>query len=225
MKSILKKFSVFLMLVLLNSVGFGQSNEIEITFLGNAGFLMSDGVTNIYFDFPYKSGAYGYMTYDESELDKIKDNSIFIFTHKHADHYSRKLVKKLKGEIYAGANRKRIDQLNKKLLDFKIQSFKTKHKFSLTHYSYLVDWKGKRFFISGDTEHPETIGSIKNIDYVFVPYWILLYAKEANLDIDAKIRVLYHLYPNQQFDGDIPENYIVFNNPGMKFTIRVEYNS
>lgn len=222
MKPILRKISIFLLLLTLSNIGYSQTNEIEITFLGNAGFSMSDGTTNIYFDFPYKSGTYGYMTYDPSELDKIKENSIFIFTHKHADHYSGKLVRKLNGKVFAGTNRKKIDQLNSQIPDFKIQSFRTKHRSSLAHYSYLIDWKGKRFFISGDTEHPETIASIKNIDYAFVPYWILTNAKEANLEIDTKTKVLYHLYPNQKFDGEIPENYIVFNKIGMKFTIQTE---
>ena len=79
-----------------------------MTFIGNAGFHMTDGNTNIYFDFPYKSGAYGYMKYSENELSKIKDNAVFIFTHKHADHYAKKLVRKLKGKVYAGSNRKKI---------------------------------------------------------------------------------------------------------------------
>jgi len=35
------------------------------------------------------------MEFDASELDSIKENSIFIFTHKHSDHYSNKSIKKV----------------------------------------------------------------------------------------------------------------------------------
>jgi len=74
--------------------GFAQSNEIKIEFMGNCGLYMTDGTTNIYADFPYKSGAFSYMEFDKAELDSIKENSIFIFTHKHADHYSGKKYEK-----------------------------------------------------------------------------------------------------------------------------------
>ena len=74
MKNTYKKLFGFILFIILTNFSFGQTNEISITFIGNAGFHMTDGKTNIYFDFPYKSGAYGYMTYDETELNKIKDN-------------------------------------------------------------------------------------------------------------------------------------------------------
>lgn len=222
MKSVFKRCFAISVFLLFNHFGFSQSNDIEITFLGNAGFSMSDGVTHIYFDFPYKSGAYGYMTYNESELDNLKENGIFIFTHKHADHYSKKLLKKINGKVYAKSSRKKISELNKEIPDFNIQAIKTKHRFSTSHYSYLLEWKGIRFFISGDTEHPETIGSIKSIDYAFVPYWILSIAKEKEIEIDTKTKVLYHLYPNQQFAGESPDNFIRFDKQGMRFTVPVE---
>lgn len=76
-----------LTLIFISNFGFSQSNEIKIKFLGNCGLHLTDGNLN-YMDFPYKSGAYGYMEYDKAQLDSIKENSIFIFTHKHADHYS-----------------------------------------------------------------------------------------------------------------------------------------
>ena len=57
---------------------------------------MTDGNLNVYTDFPYKSGTYNYMEFDSSELDSIKDNSIFIYTHKHADHYSKKYEESFK---------------------------------------------------------------------------------------------------------------------------------
>ena len=90
MKSVILHF----FLILLSNSAYSQTNEIKIKFIGNCGLYMTDGVTNFYIDFPYKSGAHNYMEYDQSELDSVKDNSIFIFTHRHSDHYSKKHLKK-----------------------------------------------------------------------------------------------------------------------------------
>ena len=65
------------------------------------------------------------------------------------------------------------------------------------HYSYLINWHGKKIYLSGDTTNPETIGKIKDIDWAFVPYWILKNAKDQNIEIDAKMYGVYHLYPAQ----------------------------
>ena len=219
MNHICKKIVYTILLIIISGSCFGQVKEIKITFIGNAGFHMTDGNTEIYFDFPYKSGAYGYMTYPETELNKFKDSSIFIFTHKHADHYSKKLVKKLKGKVYDGRNRNKISKLDNEIPNFKITSYKTKHRFSFKHYSYAIEWHGKKLFISGDTEHPETIGLITGIDYEFIPTWILFYAKEKNINVDAKIKVLYHLYPNEQVEVKTPTDFIIFDKQGMKISI------
>ena len=55
------KFITFIALTFIADIGFAQSNEIRIEFMGNCGLYMTDGTTNIYTDFPYKSGAYNYM--------------------------------------------------------------------------------------------------------------------------------------------------------------------
>jgi ribonuclease BN (tRNA processing enzyme) len=221
MKHAFTKRIASILFILLTHFCFGQTNEITVTLIGNAGFRMTDGVTNIYFDFQYKSGAFGYMTYSERELEKIKPNSIFIFTHKHADHYAKKIVKKLNGKVYAGSNRKEISELEKDIPDFKITSYKTKHRFSFGHYSYVIEWHGKKVFVSGDTKHPETIGLIKGIDYAFIPPWLITYAKEKNITIDAKIKVLYHLYSNEKVTEKASDDLIIFDKQGMN--IKIEY--
>lgn len=84
MKIRLKITLTLLIFSTISFLGIGQDKEIQIKFIGNCGLYMTDGELNIYSDFPYKSGAYGYMRYEESELDSVKENSVFIFTHKHA---------------------------------------------------------------------------------------------------------------------------------------------
>ncbi len=181
---------------------FGQNEKIEIKLLGNCGLFMSDGNLNMYVDFPYQSGAHGYMTYNPELLDSIPTHSIFLFTHGHSDHYDRKLFKKTNQKLYGpwpvkflmSKKRKyKLEELNDSLPDFKITEYKTKHGYSFKHLSYLIEWNQKRIFISGDTHLSDTLVSIKNLDLVFAAPWVLIDANDRNLKIDAKKIIVYHL--------------------------------
>lgn len=216
MKKAYSRIVLSFALVFAAHIGFAQGKEISIKFIGNCGLYMTDGETNVYSDFPYKSGAFNYMEFDDAELDSVKENSIFIFTHKHPDHYSSKNMKRVlrekNGQKYGSWNIKELEQLGNTIPNFSVQAFKTKHRFSFKHYSYLITWHGKKIFLSGDTESAEIIGNISGIDWAFVPYWVVLDANEKNIKIDAKRRGLYHLYPNQKMTGKIPEDMILLQN-------------
>jgi len=71
MDDLYRKILLILALIFIVNVGFSQSNQITIKFIGNCGLYMTDGALNVYVDFPYKSGAYNYMKYDKAELDNI----------------------------------------------------------------------------------------------------------------------------------------------------------
>jgi ribonuclease BN (tRNA processing enzyme) len=207
------------------NIGFSQTGEINIKFIGNCGLYLTDGKSNLYIDFPYKSGAYGYMKYDQTEIDSIKDNSLFLFTHRHADHYSKKILEQIKskhkGMVFGNWNTKNFEKISSSIDSFKIETFKTKHRFTFKHYSYLITWHGKRIFLSGDTETADIITTIKDINWAFVPYWIMLDAKEKQLKIDTEKFGIYHLYPNQKFTNSAPEKVIPLNNQGE--IIKIKY--
>ena len=221
------KSTFTLIFCLITAFGYSQTKEIQIEFIGNCGLYMTDGNTNIYTDFPYKSAAHGYMEFDHSELDSIEPNSIFIFTHKHSDHYSKKNLKKVlqnkSGQTFGPWNISKLQTLSDSINDFRIEAFKTKHKFSLRHYSYLITWHNKRIFLSGDTEDASKLAVIKNIDWAFTPYWILLDAKEREIEIDAKMFGLYHLatiqIPSAKENYDNVENIKRIVKQGEKFQI------
>lgn len=219
MTAILQKITQLIILICLSSLCYSQSNEIKVTFLGNCGLHITDGNLNIYSDFPYKSGAYNYMEYDSAVLDSLKDSAIFLFTHKHADHYSKKLVKNVIGKTFGPWNADELGALSTSIPDFKIEAFKTKHRFSLNHYSYLITWHGKTIFLSGDTESAATIGEIKEINWAFVPYWILLDANEKGVKINAEKFGLYHLYPQQKINIESPDTIIKMNEQGEVLSI------
>jgi L-ascorbate metabolism protein UlaG (beta-lactamase superfamily) len=178
---------------------------------------MTDGTVNLYTDFPYKSGAYGYMKYNAAEIDSVQSNAILLFTHRHADHYSRKIIKKLKKEKavkkYGSGNIGRLKKLNS-LSSFRIEKIKTKHRFSLKHYSYIITWHGKRIFLSGDTESAATVAGMKELDWAFVPSWIMLDAQEKKLTVPAKTIGIYHLYPNQKFKKELPKKIELLDKQG-----------
>lgn len=170
---------------------------------------LTDGSKNVFVDFPYKPGAYGYMTYGANQLDSVPEGSTFIFTHRHADHYSKKLVKPLKGKVHGPWQSPRPKLAGMEILDdpansLSVVAYKAKHRFSLHHSSYLITWHGKKFFISGDTEDAELAGTIEHVDYAFVPPWLLSDAMEKRIKIDADHFAMYHLYPDQAVTTDDP---------------------
>lgn len=200
-----KHYFQFLLITSLLSVyhfGFCQSNEIKIKFIGNCGLYLTDGNANLYIDFPYKSGAHDYMEYDKSEIDNVKkENATFIFTHKHADHYSKSLLKPMAGNKYGPWNIDEIKNIEKSIANFSIESYKTQHKvfgISFEHYSYLMVWHNKRIFISGDTESADTVAKISKMDWLFAPAWLLTDAKEKNIKLDTEKIGLYHIGPKDQ---------------------------
>ena len=210
---ILFKVFYFLVLICVSNVTLSQTSDIKIRFIGNCGLYMTDGISNLYIDFPYKSGAHHYMEYNISELDSVKNNPIFIYTHKHSDHFSgrlvRKLAKKLEGKIYTPWNVRELLKLNDKMKNFNIEAYKTKHIFSINHYSYRITWHNKIIFISGDTDHSETIASLKDIDWAFVPVWLLMDANEKGIKLGAvsKMFAVYHIGPR---------DHITINDPKIK---------
>ena len=205
----MKFILVIFAMVLIPNRGFNQTNEIKIKFISNCGLYMTDGTTNIYSDFPYRSGAFIYDEFDQAELDSIKENSIFIFTHKHGDHYSRKNMRNIQknknGKKYGKWNIEELENLGKIIPDFEIKAIKTKHHFSFTHYSYLITWHGKRIYLSGDTESTATIQEIKDLDWAFVPGWLLISVFKNKIKLDTKMIAIYHVGQGDSFEIKDPK--------------------
>lgn len=212
MRNFYQKISLIITIICFSNFGFSQSSEIKIKFIGNCGLYMTDGKTNFYIDFPYKSGAHNYMEYDKSEIDSIKDDAIFIFTHRHADHYSEKILKKLTGQKFDPWNIDELEKLGETIPNFDIKAFQTSHKVfgvSFKHFSYLITWHGKKIYISGDTENSDTFALQKDIEWAFVPVWLLVDAKEKKLNLSeiSKMYAIYHIGQKDNItnDGNDPQ--------------------
>lgn len=192
-----------------------QTGTISVRFIGNCGLYMSDGLLDVYVDFPYKSGAFGYMEYPRSEIDSIKAKATHIFTHRHPDHYTKKLVKKLTGTVYGPwkVKKKRRADLSApaySAAEFSVETFRTKHRFARHHYSYLITWRGKRIYLSGDTETAETVAQLKDMAIAFVPAWVMRDAQERQIKVDAKHIAVYHLYPTDKVTSETPKIQLLF---------------
>lgn len=224
MKNTYLKLLLGLCFVLGLQLSYAQINEIKIKFIGNCGLYMTDGELDIYVDFPYKSGAYNYMEYDAKELEEVKENAIFLFTHKHADHYSgkimRKVLKEKNGEKYGKWNIAKMQKMCDGIEGFSIEPIKTKHRFSFSHYSYMITWHGKKIYLSGDTESADTVLGKNDMDWAFVPIWVVLDAIEKGKQIDAKQIGIYHLYPTETVDNQNPDRIKVLDKQGEVMTIQ-----
>jgi ribonuclease BN (tRNA processing enzyme) len=235
-----KKLLLIITVVWISNFGFSQPSEIIIKFIGNCGLHITDGESNFYIDFPYKQGAYRWLnpkllkydkarifgTYNKSEIDSIKENAIFIFTHRHLDHYSKKILKKLDGKIYDPWNVAKLAELNSLIPNFDIQAFKTKHKIfgiSWKHYSYLITWHGKKIYISGDTGDVEHVSKIKDIDWFFTNHWLYTNVKNEKVNIDAKNIAIYHLKVNVKFTGEIPNHLLILTTEKQGDIIRLPF--
>lgn len=223
---IVKKILPVIIACLFSNFCYSQLNEIKIKFIGNCGLHLTDNNSNFYIDFPYKSGAHNYMEYDEAEIDSIKDNAIFIFTHRHADHYSEKILKKLKGQKFDPWNITELEKLGESIPDFNIKAFETKHKvfgISFRHYSYLITWHNKKIYISGDTENADTIATQKDIDIAFVPVWLLTDAIQKGLKLSEQIKkfAIYHIGQKDNITLDSESKFMLLDKQGE--ILKIEY--
>ena len=195
------------------------SEQLDIQYIGNASFVLSDGKKNLFIDFPYEAGAYGFAM--DYSLDSIitGDNNISIITHHHGDHWWRKGFMDSNNKLFAPYFVRLFVPKSRKILfkehtvidDLIINPIKTPHGFTIepfgipisgkciSHYSYILYWHNKKIFISGDANSEyELLQREKNIDIAIITYWNGEYALMNNKNIDAKDIILCHFYNLEQ---------------------------
>jgi hypothetical protein len=178
----------------------GQSGgTITITFLGNEAVHRTDGQLTLVTDFPYRSGAFGYMTYARDQAKAFR-NVLTLITHRHDDHVEIESLKRLQWRVIGppGVTRQlppssvvaanaasTIDP------ELRVRAIETPHA-GIDHYSYVVEWHGRRFYFSGDTEDPSSALAQKSLDMAFVSPWIHKAVLSKGARIDAARIVIYH---------------------------------
>jgi L-ascorbate metabolism protein UlaG (beta-lactamase superfamily) len=181
---------------------------LQAQFIGNMAFAITDGKTVLYTDFPYESGAFGYMSYDMASVPKAP-GSLFLLTHGHKDHFDASLLAKMDGKVIAPPKLEatlpaaRVIPYAPKMTyrDITVEAFPTPHG-DINHASYLVTWHGLRLYFTGDTESTDQLLAMKDLDYAFVSPWLLGTVAQKKSRIDARTVICYH---HKADDKKIPE--------------------
>jgi L-ascorbate metabolism protein UlaG (beta-lactamase superfamily) len=172
--------------------------SLEFHFIGDMAFAITDGKTTLYTDFPYRSGAFGYMTYEMSAVPPARD-ALCLVTHAHLDHFDPSLFRKMDAALIAPPSlvaqleTARAVQFAPKMSyrDIAIEAFRTPHG-DIEHYSYLVTWHGLRLYFAGDTDSTERLLAMRDLDVAFVSPWLIEAVAKRGARIDARQLVAYH---------------------------------
>ena len=199
--------------VLLASLVFAvpeDAGQFEIRFLGNEAFEITDGTTTILSDFPYESGAFGYMTYNP-ELLKPRENAHCLITHQHKDHFDVSLQSKVGCKVFGPTgllqkvpkeSRGTWEKERARIKDIDITAIPTPHG-NVEHYSYRVDWKNKSFYFVGDTEDPAALLKQPKLDVLFITPWLLQKIPQQKWKSLAERLVIYHHAAKEKVDCSI----------------------
>jgi L-ascorbate metabolism protein UlaG (beta-lactamase superfamily) len=176
-----------------------QGQSLDITFIGNEAVAVSDGRLLLVTDFPYRSGAFGYMKYDPASVQPAGRQVVLLITHRHDDHFDPKLLRDSTWRVIAPA------EVTRKLPPgtavpadsavrvggVVIRPIQTAHG-DVQHQSYLLEISGRRLFFVGDTDNPTALLAQRSLDIAFVTPWLWKAARERNARIDAQQVVIYH---------------------------------
>lgn len=187
---------------LLTGVGAGASppppaGELRATFIGNMAFHITDGHAAILTDFPYESGAFGYMEWSKATVP-AGPPPLCVISHSHADHFAPRLARDYCGTLLGP--RDVVEGSGVKALELKdevrweglsIRPVATPHR-GLEHYSFLIEWAGKRLYFTGDTEDTSALLAARDLDVAFVSPWLLQAVHDEGKRIDAGQVIVYH---------------------------------
>ncbi len=181
--------------------------RLEARFIGNMAFAIRDHKTTLFTDFPYESGAFGYMEYDFASVPRPND-SVCLITHGHRDHFDAALFARMDAALIAppaltaklGGARAIPFAPEMEYHGIRVQAFRTPHG-DIEHYSYLVTWHGLRLYFTGDTDSTERLLEMRHLDVAFVSPWLVKAVAQGKGRIDARRVVVYH----HRADEAVPE--------------------
>lgn len=196
------KFSVVFFMTVFFTVN-AVSKSLEARFIGNEAFWISDGDYSLMTDFPYKSGIYDTMTYDFN-FGEVKGNVLSLVSNRHEDHFDPMLFIDQNWMI-AGPREVTIQLPQNRVVKFSdvitfgpIKIMPKKSPFAhVEHYSYLVEWDGRRLFFTGDTEDTDILKNLPQLDMLFITPWFYRKAKTNDLLPDVRKIIIYHHKKNE----------------------------
>ena len=132
--------------------------SLQLTFIGNAAVSIVSGDRAVMTDFPYQSGAFGYMTYDCGTV-RLPDRVVVLVTHGHHDHFDPTLPRGPQWRVVAPDDVARLLRRGAigaaaaatEAPGLMVTPITSPHA-NVSHQSYRVEWHGRRFHFTGDTE-------------------------------------------------------------------------
>ena len=196
-----------LIALLLAAAAAAPAGRLELRFIGNMAFHVTDGRTVLVTDFPYRSGYSGYMTWRPADVPDTA-GGLALITHGHPDHFERPLFERTDLTLIAPPDVSRLVPAARTIAfaprmrfrDLEVEAFETPHA-GIGHCSYLVTWHGRRLYFTGDTESTAQLLSMKALDVAFVSPWLLRSVARQGARLDAAIVVVYH----QEAEETVPD--------------------
>jgi L-ascorbate metabolism protein UlaG (beta-lactamase superfamily) len=209
-----RRFLVFTFLTLAASGAASRtsaqaSTKLTATFIGNEAWHITDGEYVLLTDFPYESGAFGYMSWDWSKAPEAKGTKVaLLITHEHRDHFAPEHLARIAPGAVIGAATIRASAGASALTPgaavsfgpMTIESIATPHA-GLEHYSHIIEWHGVRLYAPGDTEEPDSVLKAKNLDVAFVTPWMLDAVRKKNARINARRILVVHHKTSGPYEG------------------------
>lgn len=173
------------------------AGELRATFLGNMAFHITDGRIAVLIDFPYESGAFGYMEWSKAVVP-TGPAPLCVISHSHPDHFAPRHARDFCGSILGpkdvvqGSGVKALELKDEVRWEgISIRPLATSHG-GVEHYSFLMEWGGRRLYFTGDTEDTDALLAVRGLDVAFVSPWLLTAVQSRGRPIDAGQVVVYH---------------------------------
>ena len=172
---------------------------LAIRFIGNAAFELTDGRTTLLVDFPYASGSGGFMTYDSSAV-RPRGLVLALFTHRHFDHFYRAALLARGWPAYGPADV--LAQLPPDRVfsgadsivfgAFRVARIPAWHA-DVQHVAFLITWRGRRIYHSGDTTDPADLQAMPELDVALVQENLLCWmAQQRGARVPAREVIVQH---------------------------------
>ncbi len=178
------------------------SDTLRITFIQHAAFSITDGVTTLFVDFPYRPGAQGVPGYD---LDRWRPLGVTgcLITHGHYDHFDVTRYLRTPWSLLAppklayGLSRTGHDVIPvapDEPVTFEgitVEAFATPHD-EMEHQSYLVTWHGVRIYVAGDATVTGPLDTVGPVDVVLLNARLAADLAAAHRRPDARVVIVCH---------------------------------
>jgi L-ascorbate metabolism protein UlaG (beta-lactamase superfamily) len=185
--------------VLAATTSCGRPPALEIRFIGNAAFELTDGQTTLLVDFPYESGVGGVMAFDSAAV-RPSGRVLALFTHAHRDHFDRAALLARGWPAYGPAELLALlppDRVFARTDSFAFGAFRVvripERHADVEHVAFLITWHGRRIYHSGDTMDPAHLQAMPELDVALVQENLLCWmAQQRGARVPAREVIVQH---------------------------------